>query len=136
MSDTYEGADQRGFDNKGKGMKSKKNKSFGIEHGPMGQEGGEEYDPEQDHEAKSDADTLHRAHEIKNDPDRHAKAAYHLEKKAKAAQSAHKDSQKSLHSRVKKGLKKAFPSDQAGTFGAEKEKETAEAENIVNEKRV
>lgn len=135
MSDTYKKADQRAFDDSGKGMKSKANKSFGIEHGPMGndEEGG--YDPEQDHEAKADADTLHRAHEIKADKDRHEKASYHLEKRMHAAKAAHKDSQKALHGRVKKGLKAAFP-EEKGTFEAEKEKETSEAENIVNEKRV
>lgn len=132
MSHAYKGADPHGFDDEGKGMKKSENKSFGIEHGPMGED---DYDPEQDHEAKADADTLHRAHEIKSDGDRHKKAAYHLEKRMHAAKAAHKDAQKALHGRVKKGLKAAFP-DGKDTFGAEKEKETAEAENIVNEKRV
>ena len=134
MSHAYKGADPKGFNDEGKGMKKDEDKSLGVEHTDSGEDGG--YDPEKDYEAKSDADTLHRAHEIKNDPDRHQKAAYHLEKRAGAAKDAHKDTQKSLHKQVKKGLKKAFPSGGAQNFGAEKEKETAEAENIVNEKRV
>lgn len=136
MSDTYDVADQGQFNNTGKGMKSKKNKSFGIEHGPMGQDGGNKepehsYDPEQDHEAKADADTLHRAQEIKGDDERHQKATYHLAKREKAAKDAHKDSRKHLEKRVKKGLKSAFPQGQ--TFGQEAEKEQAGTKEVEGE---
>lgn len=129
MSDTYKKADQRGF---GKGGKVKKaaDKSFGVEDSASGQDGGT-YDPDKDYEAKNDADTLHKAHEIMGDKDRHQKAAYHLEKRADAAKSAHQSSQKKLHQKVRKGLKKAFGGD---TFQAEKDKEVSEAEKTVNEK--
>lgn len=89
-----------------------------------------------DYQSQSDAEHLQKAAEIQQNPDRHAKAAKHLETRANAAGAAHKQAQKQLHGKVKKGLKKAFGGGAAPNFGAEKERETAEAENIVNEKNV
>jgi hypothetical protein len=93
-----------------------------------------------DYKSQDDANTLQKAAEIQQDPDRHSKAAKHLEKRASAAGQAHKQAQKQLHGKVKKGLKKAFggggAGNQPGTFGAAKEQEEAQTEKIVNEKDV
>lgn len=136
MSDTYKGAHPLQFNDKGKGMKKPSNKSFGVEHGAFGQEGGKsepehDYNPDDDHQAKSDADTLHNAEMIKGDTDRHQKAAYHLAKRHEAAKSAHKQAQKQMHQKVRKGLNKAFGGGE--TFGSEQAKEQGEAEKIVRE---
>lgn len=79
-----------------------------------------------DYEAKSDADTLHRAAEIQGDPKRHKKAHMHLTDKAAAAKAAHKQSAKHLHKKVKKGLEAAFPKD---TNQAEQESPRANAQD-------
>lgn len=89
------------------------------------------YDPERDYGAKSDADALTRAEEIRQDPDRHQKAMHHLNKRAEAAKNAQKASRKHLEKHVKKGLHKAFGGE-GGGFQAEKEREEAGAEKIVN----
>ena len=134
MSDTYKKANQGQFDDSGKGMKTKKNKSLGIEDSSSGQD--ESYDPDKDYEAKSDADTLHKASEIKNDPDRHEKAAYHLGKRADAAKDAHKEARKQLEKKTKGRLKKTFGGGKgggAGGFQNEADKERGETESIVHE---
>jgi hypothetical protein len=94
-------------------------------------------DPEygsEEYQSQSDADTLTKAQEIQNDPDRHAKASKHLEKNAGTAQDAHKNARKQLEKKTKGRMKKAFGGDKdKGTFQGESQKEDAQAESIVHE---
>lgn len=75
-------------------------------------------DDEPDYNVQSDADTLHQHAQITSDPDRHAAAHEELQKRQQETDDAVKasDKTKKLHARVKKGLKKSFPS--SGDSGA------------------
>lgn len=89
-------------------------------------------DREQQYQTESDADTMMRHQEITADPERHQRATDHLEKKMQQTQGAHKAARKQLEKKTKGRLKKVFGGDKGETFGNEKDKETAEAEKIVN----
>ena len=86
-----------------------------------------------DYQSRDDAQTLTKAQEIQNDPDRHAKASKHLEKNAGNAADAHKAARKQLEKHVKGKMKKAFGDKQGGTFESEKDKEMAEEQATVHE---
>lgn len=60
-------------------------------------------------QAKQDADTLQAHSEITNDPERHAAAHQVLQQRVTDGKTAVKQSSKSMNSKVKKGLGKAFP---------------------------
>lgn len=79
---------------------------------------GDSSDDMPDYNVQSDADTLHKHQQISSDPDRHAAAHAELEKRQQDTDDAVKasDKTKKMHARVKKGLKKSFPS--AGDSGA------------------
>jgi hypothetical protein len=64
-----------------------------------------------DYKAQDDARVLTSAAEIQGDPDRHQRAASHLEKQAGHMAAAHKTARKHLEKTVKRGMKKAFPAD-------------------------
>lgn len=84
---------------------------------------GDQSDSEPDYETQADADTLKKHAEITSDPGRHAKAHAHLQKQVVQGQTAVDASHKQLRGRVKKGLKKAFPSSSGGKTPFEKAEE-------------
>jgi hypothetical protein len=88
-------------------------------------------DMDNDYEGKRDASTLTDAAAIQNDPDRHARAAKHLEKNAASAKSAHDTARKSLMKKTKKRMQKTFGQNGQGTFQQTKDQEQGDAEKIV-----
>lgn len=66
---------------------------------------------EQDYQSDRDASTLQDHAEITSDPERHQRAHKKLQGKFDSAAKAMKSS--NLHKKVKKGLAKAFPKDDA-----------------------
>jgi L,D-peptidoglycan transpeptidase YkuD (ErfK/YbiS/YcfS/YnhG family) len=70
------------------------------------------------YQVTADADALQQHAQITADPDRHAAAHQELQNRATQAKQAVGSSQKSMTGKVKKGLKKAFPS--AGSTPFEK----------------
>lgn len=80
-------------------------------------------DSQDDYAAQADADTLTRAQEIQNDPDRHGKATEQLATRAKSTADAHKAARRKLHGKVKSGLKKAFGDNPAEQEGAREKKQ-------------
>ena len=61
------------------------------------------------YKVKADAQTLQDHADITSDPPRHAAAHQFLQNQVKQGQVAVKSSAKSMHGKVKKGLKAAFP---------------------------
>jgi hypothetical protein len=70
------------------------------------------------YQVTADADALQQHAQITADPDRHAAAHQELQNRATQAKQAVGSSKKSMSSKVKKGLGKAFPS--AGSTPFEK----------------
>lgn len=87
-----------------------------------------------EYKAKDDARTLTQAAEIQGDPDRHTRAAKHLETQATAASSAHDAARKQLEKKTKKRMGKVFGGDKDSTFEGTKDKEDTDTEKVVNEK--
>jgi hypothetical protein len=65
------------------------------------------YDPD-DHQAKSDADTLRSAQEIRSDPKRHQKALTHLQAHAKMSRMATANESRSFSRKTGARMKQAF----------------------------
>jgi len=90
---------------------------------------------DQDFQTENDAKTLMDHAALLGDKKRHKAATDHLGKKLQQTQDAHKMARKHLEKQTKGRLKKTFGGGGGSQdFGSEKEKETAEAERIVNEK--
>jgi hypothetical protein len=68
------------------------------------------------YQIQADADALQRHQEVTSDPDRHAAAHQELQNRADSAKAAVGSSKKSMSSKVKKGLKKAFPASGSTPF--------------------
>jgi hypothetical protein len=68
------------------------------------------------YQVTADADALQQHAQITADPDRHAAAHQELQNRATQAKQAVGSSQKSMTGKVKKGLKKAFPSSGSTPF--------------------
>lgn len=71
-------------------------------------------DTDDEYQVQSDASTLKNHAEITSDPPRHAKALAHMQNDQVTGQQAIDNSHKQLRQKVKKGLKKAFPTGGAG----------------------
>jgi hypothetical protein len=78
-------------------------------------------DSQQEYQAESDADTLQKHQEITSDTDRHQRAHAKLQERAGVAKQAAAKSGRSLHRKVKAGLKKAFPDKSADSTPFEKD---------------
>jgi hypothetical protein len=68
-----------------------------------------------DSDPEDDARTLKKHAQITSDPKRHAAAHQVLQQQQADTKTAVKNSQKSMHAKVKKGLAKAFPKDDGNT---------------------
>ena len=68
------------------------------------------------YQVTADADALQQHAQITADPDRHAAAHQELQNRADSAKAAVGSSKKSMSSKVKKGLKKAFPASGSTPF--------------------
>jgi hypothetical protein len=68
------------------------------------------------YQVTADADALQQHAQITADPDRHAAAHQELQNRATQAKAAVGSSKKSMSSKVKKGLGKAFPSSGSTPF--------------------
>jgi hypothetical protein len=68
------------------------------------------------YQVTADADALQQHAQITADPDRHAAAHQELQNRADSAKAAVGSSKKSMSSKVKKGLGKAFPSSGSTPF--------------------
>jgi len=91
----------------------------------------QEYTPDPDAAAQSDADVLTKAQEIQKDTGRHQAAHDYLNKQADKVTGARDAARKQLHKKVKKGLKKAF---QGGdTFQQEQGREQKQANETVHD---
>ena len=88
---------------------------------------------EDDFQAQSDADTLMRHQEITSDPERHQRAADHLQKKMQDTKAAHSMARKQLLKKTRGRLDKTFGKGPAN-FGQEADAEKGQMEQTVNEK--
>lgn len=86
-----------------------------------------------DYQAQDDAATLMKHQEITSDPDRHQRAANHLQKKMQDTKAAHAVARKQLLKKTKGRLDKTFGKGPAN-FGQEAEAEKGQMEQTVNEK--